>query len=152
MKKFIFSLVILISPLSYSQTISAEDSVKSTLKTLLNICKSVDFSDPMTTDVGPFYKAAKYIVYTGNDKSRRWKDSCNYNVEAERRMVNEACYRINETVNRSREFEFGKFITETESEGTWYAIEVIYEKNGKEKHNMFAFLRIYGKFLLGDID
>ncbi|HKI79101.1 MAG TPA: hypothetical protein VKA26_11220 [Ignavibacteriaceae bacterium] len=152
MKKIILSFLVLFTNISFTQSSSAEDSVKSTFKQLAEICRSVDFSDPLTTELGAFYKAAPYIVYTGNDKSRKWKDTCNYKNVLERRMVNEACYRINETVNQSEDFKFGKFLTETESEGTWYAIEVIYNKKGKEKKNLFAFLKVHGRFVLGDID
>ncbi|MEO7310878.1 MAG: hypothetical protein ABIX01_10810 [Chitinophagaceae bacterium] len=127
--------------------------VARTLTTLLKICKHVDFSDPKTTSVGTFYKAAPYIVYRGEgDKARRWKDFANYNNAEEKKGVDEVCYKINQTANQDSSYQFIKYFTEKESEGTWHVIIVAYTKKGKAKEAAFAFLKIRGRYALGDID
>src|SRR5688572_8613332 len=38
----------------------------------LRICRSVDFADPKVQELGPFYKAASFMAYMGDDESRKW--------------------------------------------------------------------------------
>lgn len=127
-------------------------AVTATFKTLLNICKTVDFSDPKTQELGTFYKAAPYIVYRGDDKKRAWKDVANYSNVTEKKGVDETCLRINETVNRDTAYTITRYFTETESEGTWHILRVRYTKKGTIREAAFAFLKIGNKFVLGDID
>lgn len=119
---------------------------------LLNICKNVDFGDPKTSSAGLFYKAAPYIVYRGDDKKRAWKSFANYSDVTEKKGVDEICTRINETVNRDANYTIAQYRTEKESEGIWHLLMVNYVNNGKAGNLVFAFLKIGGKFGLGDID
>lgn len=130
------------------------DSIKvaKTLHELLGICKSVDFSDPKTSTLGTFYKAAPYIIYRGDDQKRNWKDFTNYSNTDEKQRVNEVCERINRTANQDSSFKITKYITETESEGTWHVLMVTYQRKGAEKTTAYAFLKIGDRFGLGDID
>lgn len=127
-------------------------AVAATLKTLLEICRKVDFADPKTTTLGTFYKAAPYIVYRGADKKRAWKDVANYNKPDEKAGVDETCLRINETVNRDTAWTITGYFTEKESEGTWYVLKVRYTKKGVAREAAFAFLKIGNRYGLGDID
>lgn len=123
-----------------------------TLKSLLSVCKNVDFADPNTTKLGTFYKAAPYIIYQGDDKKRAWKVFANYSNAEDKKGVDEVCTRINETVNRDSSYQIVKYFTEKESEGIWHVLMVSYKKNGSEKKVSFAFLKIGKRFGLGDID
>ena len=123
-----------------------------TLKSLLSICKNVDFADPKTTKLGTFYKAAPSIIYRGSDKKRAWKDFANYSNAEEKKGVDEVCFRINGSVNRDSSYKIIKYFTEKESEGIWHVLTVSYKKNGTEKKASFAFLKIGKRFGLGDID
>ena len=123
-----------------------------TLRSLLNICKNVDFGDPKTSEAGMFYKAAQYIIYRGDDKKRAWKEFANYSNASEKKGVDEVCIRINETVNRDSSNRIIKYFTEKESEGTWHVLLVSYTRKGVEKKAAFAFLKIGNRFGLGDID
>lgn len=127
-------------------------AVVTTLKTLLTICKTVDFTDAKTRELGTFYKAAPYIIYRGDNKARAWKDFANYNNEEEKKGVDAVCFRINESVNRDSSFTIEKYFTEKESEGTWHVLTVNYTKKGVAKKAAFAFLKIGKRFGLGDID
>ena len=92
------------------KTDSAE--VASTLKTLLAICKNVDFGDPKTTKLGTFYKAAPYIIYRGKDKKRAWKTFADYSIAEDKKGVDGACLQINESVNRDSTYKIEKYLTE----------------------------------------
>lgn len=126
--------------------------VVNTMKELINICKSVDFSDPQVVKLGTFYKAAAYIVYRGKDKKRAWKEFANYKNAEDKKGVDETCLRINESINRDNNYKVVKYSTEKESEGTWYILLVTYKKKGIDKKAAFAFLKIGNRFGLGDID
>lgn len=126
--------------------------VAQTLKELFTVCRAVDFKDPKSIELGVFYKAAPYVVYRGEDKNRAWKDIANYRNADEKKGVDEVCLRINGTVNRDTGFKIIKYLTNTESEGTWHVLLVTYLKKGVTKQLAFAFLKINGKFALGDID
>ena len=134
-------------------TLTDSAKVATTLTELLNICANVDFGDPKTQELGTFYKAASYIVYRGENEKRKWKDIADYSKPEDKKGVDEVCFRINSSVNQDKNYKFIKYRTETESEGTWYAIFVSYiNKKGVNKVAAFAFLKVKGKFALGDID
>jgi hypothetical protein len=123
-----------------------------TLRSLLSVCKNVDFADSNTMKLGVFYKAAPYIIYQGSDKERAWKVFANYRNAEDKEGVDEVCTRINESVNRDSSYQIVKYFTEKESEGIWHMLMISYKKNGAEKKVVFAFLKIGKRFGLGDID
>jgi hypothetical protein len=127
-------------------------NVSATFKTLLSVCKNVNFADGKRLDSGLFYKAAPYIIYRGEDQKRKWKDFATYNNPEDKKRVDEICTHINETVNRDSTYKIIKYFTEKESEGTWHVLMVTYKKKGAEKKIAFAFLKIGKRFGLGDID
>ena len=100
-----------------------------------------------------YSEAASYCVYRGSDKSREWKDVCNYEDEEDIKEVKGICNRIKEYLDESIEYNFGEFSTESESEGVWNVWEVIFIKENYGSYKMyFCFLEINGKYAIGDID
>jgi hypothetical protein len=153
--KLFILLITLLAFLSFTKAQNIQNdsaAVAASFKELLSICKNVDFGDPETKTLGMFYKAAPYVVYRGDDKKRAWKTSANYSNAEEKKGVDEVCIRINETVNRDKNYQIIKYLTEKESEGTWHVLMVSYKKNGVEKKAAFAFLKISNRYALGDID
>ena len=126
--------------------------VTTTLKSLLYICRHIDFADPKTQDSGLFYKAAPYIIFHGADKKRAWKDFARYSNPVEKKGVDAVCTKINETVNRDTAYKIVKYFSQKESEGTWHVLLITYKKKGVEKHAAYAFLKIGRRYGLGDID
>jgi len=122
------------------------------LKEICYLCKNVDFRDPDVTRLGTFYKLAPYIVYRGEDTKRAWKTPANYKNEEEKKGVDEVGLRINNGINQDSAFTINGYRSETEREGTWHVLTINYMRKGKPKVAYFAFLKINGKFLLGDID
>jgi len=156
MKTKLFMLFIaafaFLPPAKAQNTNADSAAVASTLKSLLDACKNVDFGDPKTTSLGTFYKAAPYIVYQGSDKKRAWKVFADYGNAEEKKGVDEICTRINESVNQDSNYEIVRYATEKESEGLWHVLIISYRKNGVDKKAAFAFLKIGKRFGLGDID
>jgi len=151
MKSFYLTLLLVTALIlnNCAQDKGDKAAVRETVKNLIAAC-SVDWLDDKVTELGMFYKAAQYIVYRGEDESRKWKDFANYEDEKEKQYVDDVCYRIN-TIIGGGDIEFGKFSTEDESEGTWYVQEVKYGQDF-QKTAIFAFLKIGDRFALGDID
>jgi hypothetical protein len=128
-------------------------AVAAVLHDLLKICRTVDFADPKTTQLGTFYKAAPYIIYQGGDKSRKWKSFANYALPDDKRGVDQVCERINQSANQdSNGYKIVEYRTEQESEGRWHILLVKYKKKDRERMAAFAFLKVGNKFGLGDID
>lgn len=149
-----FPLFICLLVCGFTAKAQQQDSVAvaRTLNDLLTACRKVDFSDPKTSQLGMFYKAAQYIVYQGDDLRRKWRDVANYSNPKEKEQVDNICSEINYSVNQDTAYRITHFKTNTESEGKWYVLSVTYNRKGKEKHANFAFLKLAGGFALGDID
>lgn len=148
----IFINIYFLHPVEAQNENSDSTQVVQTLITLLEICKNVDFNDPETIKSGYFYKAAPYIVYRGEDKSRAWKTIANYAQPEEKAGVDNICEKINRTINQDKHYIIKNYFTETESEGTWHVLMINYLKKDVEKEIAFAFLKIGERFALGDID
>ncbi len=152
-KRFLFIAAVGIFSFANAQDNKVDSTATAkTLKSLLSVCKNVDFTDPNTTKLGLFYKAAQYIIYQGNDEKRKWKSFANYHEAEDKKGVDQVCTRINESVNRDSSYTIVKYFTEKESEGIWHILMVSYKKKGIEKKSAFAFLKIGNRFGLGDID
>jgi len=138
MKTIIISVLVLISGQLYSQ--SKSEKVKTRLIELFYLVKDNKYSE-----------TASYIVYSGSDKSRSWKDVYDYNNETEKTDVDMVCQHIKTLLDNGGDYSFVKFQTETESEGQWCIWELSFS-SGEKKKVYFAFLKIKGKYCLGDID
>jgi hypothetical protein len=143
-----------VSSFAKGQKNSKTDSaaVATTLNSLLSVCRHVDFKDPKTTQLGTFYKAAPFILYQGDDKKRAFKVFTDYSKAEDKKGVDEVCFRINASVNRDSTYKIIKYTTEKESEGLWHILVVSFKKNDSERKAAFGFLKIGGRFGLGDID
>ena len=124
----------------YSQT-SKSEKVKECLLELFELSQKDDFKS-----------ACKYIVYRGEDITRQWNDYLNENNSDELKYAREICKEIKSYLLECPDYEFKKFTTETESEGEWCVWKVEFYSSGQTKTKYFAFLKIKGKYCLGDID
>ena len=124
----------------YPQT-SKSDIVKQRLLKLFELSLNDNYTS-----------ACKYIVYRGDDKSREWKDWLNKNNPDELKYSREVCREIKSYLTECSDYELIKFTTETESEGEWCVWQVNFCSQGQVKTKYFAFLKIRGKYCLGDID
>lgn len=150
--RILILFTILLSQSARAQQSSDSAAVATTFTSLLKLCRNVDFNDPTTREQGFFHKVAPYIIYRGDNKQRNWKDFANYQNAAERKQVDEIAARINRTVNRDTAWRIVSYETRKESEGVWHAITVNYTLNGTPRKLLFAFLKVKGRYGLGDID
>jgi hypothetical protein len=88
------------------------------------------------------------IVYRGEDEARRWKTAMSMNDTAEAQRVKEFIDEVNFYIQNCPDRTFGEIRTESESEGTWIIMPV----SCSTSIVYFAFLKINGDLLLGDID
>lgn len=99
--------------------------------------------------------AAPYLVYRlDEDRERRWKDTCNYDREAERKHVDAVVARVKKLLDLG-EPRFESFRSERESEGTWLVWDLTLggaEPGEKAKKAAFACLDLGDRIALGDID
>lgn len=128
-------------------------TVSATFEKLVLACKETVPEDPQTKTLGRFYKASSFIIYRGADKNRAWKDFMHYDNKEEKDETDHICKRINRTANlEGSDYKITKYFTEKESEGTWHVLIITYKAEGVEKKAAYAFLKVNGKFGLGDID
>ena len=118
-----------------------DQQVKRGLKELFGLCQARDLR-----------KAAAYCVYRGSDERRRWRDVYNPAEKDERAEVTQICARIRAYLDEGAGYEFVRFRTRRESEGEWYWWQVKFRRGKNVQKASFAFLRIRGRYLLGDID
>ncbi len=155
MKKGSFiALLMVLSSIQNSTAQKASDSLQvvNTMKELFAICRSVDFNDPKTKSLGTFYKAAPYIVYSGDDQKRTWKDFTNYNNTEEKKVVDQTCLRINEMFNAEGSYQVVRYYYRREAEGIWHVLLVTYKKKDIVRRATFAFFQIGNRYGLGDIN
>ena len=117
------------------------ETVKERLLEIFELCQ-----------VGAHDKAAAYFVYRGPDKSREWKDVLRPRNPQERKAVESYCERIKGYLDGSTGYDFGEFKVERESEGEWNVWEFIFKHGDERKTVYFAFLKVKGKYAIGDID
>jgi hypothetical protein len=122
-------------------TVSKETLVRRRLAELFELCRARDY-----------VQAASYLVYRGDEKRRNWKDIYNYNNRDEQPPVEGVCTKIRDLLHGCDGQEYGSVRIEKESEGEWVALTVTFRKAGERTTLTFAFLKIKGKYCLGDID
>jgi hypothetical protein len=150
---FLLLLAVTVYGANAQQTRSADSTaVAKALHELADIAKNVNFTDPKVQTLGYFYKAAPYIVYRGSNAKRKWKTFCNYQLKEDKQGVDGICERFNRTINQPGGYTILRYVTETESEGTWHALEVQFTGKNGITTAQFAFLKIGKRFGLGDID
>jgi hypothetical protein len=123
------------------ERVTPAEAVEQSILTLFMMC-----------ELGNLEKAAGYVVYRGDDPERRWKSVCTLGTEEESEAVEEVCGAIREMLASSDSYATGAYETETESEGTWHIMEVIFTRGDETQTVIFAFLEIDGVYALGDID
>ncbi|MFH1197056.1 MAG: hypothetical protein V1720_15270 [bacterium] len=134
-------LIFLLPVLIYAQPSNEEEAIKSQLVKLFDASKAKNYS-----------AAAELIVYRGTDKTREWKDTFKISNETELEAVKRICKKIKALLDLSSGYELKRMTTETESEGEWFIQEVVFKSGTQNLTTIFAFLKVNGNFVLGDID
>lgn len=118
-----------------------EELVKERLTELFELCRQHEHA-----------RMALYLVYRGEVKKRKWKDTYKYDGTEDNRQVERQCDYIRRLLLGYDSYEFGGVEIDQESEGEWVALEVTFRRGEERKEMRFAFLKIKGKYCLGDID
>jgi hypothetical protein len=119
-----------------------KDACREAVETLLKIAGNGKNKD-----------AASLLVYRGADKGREWKTTCDYVREEDQLFVDKTMAKLQVISAGLESHTFREFITEKEQEGVWYVwVTDMRYQDGSQDEKAFAFLKIKGKFALGDID
>lgn len=96
-----------------------------------------------------YAEAAKFIVYTGHDRARKYKSGPTTRRQKTSAESNSVCERIN---NRVAAIDaWGEILTQRKRDQNWYAIEGQHTFRKRIRKVIFAFVEIEGKLYLGDI-
>lgn len=88
------------------------------------------------------------VIYKGDDEGRSWKSAVNMADSSEKELAINTMHRVNEAMKDCSSFSFGKIEANRESEGYW----IVQPVNCDKKIIRFAFLKVKGKMMIGDID
>lgn len=97
-------------------------------------------------------RLASYLVYRGEKEKRKWKDTYKYDGTDDNKQVEWRCDNIRKLLLGYDSYEFGDVEIDRESEGEWVALQVIFRKGEERRETRFAFLKIRGRYCLGDMD
>lgn len=96
--------------------------------------------------------AAELIAYRGPDEARRWRSTPRMDAPEEARQVEGVCARVAGALAASTGYQKVGYQSEAQSEGVWHVWEVRFDTASGPRTQLFAFLEVDGRFLLGDID
>ncbi|MBN1301482.1 MAG: hypothetical protein JW995_09740 [Melioribacteraceae bacterium] len=140
--KIIKNLIFFFIPLiAFSQTNESADEVKSAVENLFEICKS-----------GNFEKAAGYIAYMDDDKSRYLNDSYDFNNSNEAKKVKRIAKKINAFLKLSDKYEFGEYETMDDGGKQITSIQVIFISGSQQLKTQFSFVKINELLMLSDLN
>lgn len=120
---------------------TTEQQVRYRIQEFLEICRDADYA-----------KAASYLIYRGPDPNRRLKDLCKVEDAEDMKYVQGMVGRVKKWVDESNNYKLTSCMTSEESEGTWYAWEVIFDQGPDQVRRYFGCLQVNGVFAIGDID
>jgi hypothetical protein len=92
---------------------------------------------------------AEQTVYNGENASRKWKDVYDPSKPEELRSAKEMMQKLKKALDGCNYKEFDVFKESRQSEGTWYVYT--YACGNTAKIHL-SFLKIKGKYALGDVD
>lgn len=98
-------------------------------------------------------RAKGYILYSGPDKARQFKDLANRDTDEDKREVESTLRRIREYLEYATDgYKLGRYITNEQSQGVWHAYEVFFNQGPDRQVKYFGFLAYQDTYCLGDID
>lgn len=136
----------------HAQLESDSIQVVTTLEEMFTVCNS---SSPEIngSDVIIFDRLAPYLSYCCEDESRKGKEAFDYNKADDRRQVDEIGNKIKNWLESFDSYSVKKYMTQAKKDGTvWYGLVIEFKNKNTNEEKVFAFLKIGGSFLLGDID
>lgn len=140
-KLFVFLFIIgTLLPLNFifSQT---EEQIKNSLKTLFDLSSSKNYE-----------KAASYIAYSGNDKSRYWADTYKSSSNEELSQVKRICKKIAALNDISDKYDVPSISHKKVNNVDVYTAEVDFSNGEQKLKTEFDFINIDGRFVLTEIN
>jgi hypothetical protein len=152
MKKFLFSVIALFPFLTALAQANADSlAAETTLEELFTVCNSVS-PEGEDTSVVIFERLAPYILFNGNDVTRKNKMACDYNKVDDRKLVDKTGLVIKNWLDVISEFKVVKYQNVKKDNLEWHILIVSSKPSNKVKDKAFGFIKIKDKFLLGNIE
>lgn len=93
-----------------------------------------------------------YLIYTGDDKKRKFTDRLNMQNQAEKYRAESTCKAINSWLNESNSYDYGEYRLEGHSQlDTIYRQEVVFNKQTGSNRRVFTFMKDDGEYYLMNI-
>ncbi len=154
MKKLFFILILTVISSSFIAQ-EQTDSMKTatTLEEIFTICNSSQPEEATHDGEIIFERLAPYIVCMCDDKRRDKKMASDYNIPAERKIIDQFGLKIKKLLEDYDNYKITNYLTQTkDNEENWHALEIAFSKNESSKMVIFGFIKLGDSFLLGDID
>jgi hemerythrin superfamily protein len=154
MKKLSFTLLISVISISFIGQ-EQSDSIKAatTLEEIITICNSSGPDEATNDEEIIFERLAPYIVCICEDGRKDKKMASDYNIPAERKIIDKFGTEIKQWLDDYDNYKITKYMTQTKgNEENWHTLEIVFSKNKKNKKVIFGFIKLGDSFLLGKID
>jgi hypothetical protein len=129
------------SALENESTPNEREAVKKDLLELFELCKFERYSETVA-----------FFVYRGPEENRKWIDVYDFKDPEERREVEAIAGEIKRLLWQSDSYEFSEFVEKVQSKRRWYIWRLTFRSGDKQATITFAFLKIKGRYAIGDID
>ncbi|MCZ7603383.1 MAG: hypothetical protein QY331_03270 [Melioribacteraceae bacterium] len=140
MKK-IMSFMIIISFVTFAQNTQIDSSLSGSLEGFFTAVQKADYKN-----------SAEYIVYSGNDESRKYLEKLNSDNAGELQSAERIGKKVKAYLDISDSYEFIGSKVVTENERTFVFVNTAF-KSGKQSLNIeFKFVDVQGKYLLVGIE
>ncbi len=101
-----------------------------------------------------YRRAAPLFIFrsANTDRKKPWKTFCDPMDNAHLTYVQSEAFTIAQVFDTGSRYKIEKYECERQSEGEWHVLTVVVKDSVDWKTVIFAFLRVGGRYGLGDID
>jgi hypothetical protein len=151
MKRLVYISILLFSTLSVLGQNQDSLAAENTLQELLTICNSV-VNEGESSSGNVFERLSPYILYTGNDATRKHKEVCDYNKPEDRKLVDNVGEKLSIWLEAISEFKVVKYQLQMKGNSEWHYLTLSFENKEPDERKVFVFIKIKGRFLLESIE
>lgn len=139
MKNLKYLLGTLILTLTFSNAFA--QTTDDALKKLFDLSKAKNYKE-----------AAALIAYDGKEAARKLKDTYKADDKKELNKVKRVCKKIKALLDISDSYKLGNVTTKKDQDVEWTIHQVEFKSGKQTLKTDFAFVKLNGNFVLGDID
>ena len=145
----IISLSLIIATSGLAQK-SDSTAVYAVLEEIFTVCNSAS-AEGENSNIIIFERLAQYIAYNGNDMNRKLKSACDYNNSDDRKIVDEAGFKIKSWLDKIEKYNLKKFTSTKEGSLDKYTLLINCKSGAANKEITYVFVKVKNSFLLSEI-